>query len=229
MCAPLYHCCSSFLSKCVDFCSSASCSCESLDCLFCACLGQPCHDDPRLIGTAGRGVGGMMGDDAARREQLGVEGHCVNGGRGNSSSSAWWRWWCIPACLCRASMPMLCGFAVRCLKREPPRWFESHCSGSRASLQLDPANCRACTGGEEPARKEKGWGGKGKLTICPYPEVVSSTGSADGWQSVSEGVSGSGSVLEEGACSCRCEGGGAFFCDDEARRCMYVCSSPGTD
>jgi hypothetical protein len=30
---PLYHCCSSFLSKCVDFCSSANCSCESLDCL----------------------------------------------------------------------------------------------------------------------------------------------------------------------------------------------------
>jgi len=31
--SPLYHCCSSFLSKCVDFCSSASCSPESLDCL----------------------------------------------------------------------------------------------------------------------------------------------------------------------------------------------------
>lgn len=31
--SPLYHCCSSLLSKCVDFCSSSSWSCESLDCL----------------------------------------------------------------------------------------------------------------------------------------------------------------------------------------------------
>lgn len=32
--APLYHCCSSFLSKCVEFCSSWSCSCDSLDWLY---------------------------------------------------------------------------------------------------------------------------------------------------------------------------------------------------
>lgn len=31
--SPLYHCCSSFLSKWVDFCSSTSCSWESFDCL----------------------------------------------------------------------------------------------------------------------------------------------------------------------------------------------------
>lgn len=34
----MYHCCSSFLSKCVDFCSSASCSCDSFDCLWWAAV-----------------------------------------------------------------------------------------------------------------------------------------------------------------------------------------------
>lgn len=30
---PLYHCCSSFLSKCVDFCRSSNCWGVNLDCL----------------------------------------------------------------------------------------------------------------------------------------------------------------------------------------------------
>lgn len=88
-------------------------------------------------------------------------------------------------------MPML---ALRCgavLKRKRRVAFESHCFRP-AHLQLDPAIAGVCR--DRTGRRRKG---KGQLTICPYPEVVSSTGSADGWQSVSEM---SGSV----SCACRC-------------------------
>lgn len=76
-----------------------------------------------------------------------------------------------------------CGFAVRCLKGKRRVAFESHCFRA-AYVQLDPANCRGVPGDRKCAQEK----GKGKLTICPYPEVVSSTGRADGWKSVSEGV-----------------------------------------
>jgi len=63
--APLYHCWSSFLSKCVDFCNSDSCSWESLDCLYEQTQGQ------RSISPKGRTVSpfprGIIGIRLGRR------------------------------------------------------------------------------------------------------------------------------------------------------------------
>lgn len=108
-------------------------------------------------------------------------------GRGNPSDVVY-------PCVLSSVDAHACG-AVRCLKRK--RRVESHCFRA-ADLELDTA-CNVDVWREtRPTPRE--W----QLTICPYPEVVSSTGSADGWQSVVSVSCGVG---------CGCEG----FCDEAAR------------
>lgn len=95
------------------------------------------------------------------------------------------------------------------LKRKRRVAFESHCSGA-AYVQLDPAIADVYR--DRTSTERKGRGVKGNLRFAHNAEVVSSTGSADGWQSVSASVV-SGSV--SCGCSCRCEGG--VSCDEAPR------------